>query len=105
MAVSLITIEERYGAKTAIFSMPLAGREPVFMCVVETPYENEHRGVVMVDARKLLKLWRASPEGLAAGYSAGESANLASGQKIHLCGRGLFRGFGKPRATGAGGVR
>ena len=61
MAVSLITIEERYGAKTAIFSVPLAGRKPVFMCVVETPYENEHRGVVMVDARKFLRLWRADP--------------------------------------------
>ena len=62
MAVSLITIEKRYGTTTmAIFSVPLADREPVFMCVVETPYENEHRGVVIVDAGKFLKLWRADP--------------------------------------------
>jgi len=31
------------------------------MSVAETPYENENRGVVMVDARKFLKLWRADP--------------------------------------------
>ena len=62
MAVSLITIEKRYGTTTmAIFSVPLADREPVFMCVRETPYENENRGVVMVDAGKFLKLWRADP--------------------------------------------
>jgi len=47
----------------AIFSVPLADREPVFMRVDETPYENENRAVVIVDARKFLKLWRASPEG------------------------------------------
>ena len=65
MAVSLITIEKRYGTTTmAIFSVPLADREPVFMCVYETPYENENRGVVMVDARKFLRLWRAQPDGL-----------------------------------------
>src|ERR687894_891158 len=62
MAVSLITIEKRYGTTTmAIFSVSLADRKPVFMCVAQTPYENEHRGVVIVDARKFLKLWRADP--------------------------------------------
>jgi hypothetical protein len=31
------------------------------MSVAQTPYENEHRGVVIVDARKFLNLWRADP--------------------------------------------
>jgi hypothetical protein len=62
MAVSLITIEKRYGTTTmAIFSVSLGDREPVFMRVDETPYENENRGVVIVDAKKFLKLWRADP--------------------------------------------
>ena len=61
MAVALVTIEKRYGTTMAIFPVSLADREPVFMCVVETPYENEHRGVVIVDAGKFLKLWRADP--------------------------------------------
>ena len=62
MAVSLTTIEKRYGTtRMAIFSVSLADREPVFMSVAETPYENEKRGVVIVDARKFLKLWRADP--------------------------------------------
>jgi hypothetical protein len=64
MAVSLITIEERYGTTMAIFSVPLRDRKPVFMRVEETPGENEQRGVVMVDARKFLALWRAHPSGL-----------------------------------------
>jgi hypothetical protein len=64
MAVSLITIEKRWGVKMAIFSVPLADRKPVFMRVDETPYENENRGVVIVDARKFLKLWRAHRPGL-----------------------------------------
>src|SRR5688500_3996630 len=62
MAVSLISIEKRYDTTTmAIFAVSLADREPVFMSVAETPYENENRGVVMVDAKKFLKLWRADP--------------------------------------------
>jgi hypothetical protein len=62
MAVSLITIEKRYGTtRMAIFSVPLRDREPAFMRVDETPYENEKRGVVIVEARKFLKLWRAYP--------------------------------------------
>ena len=31
------------------------------MRVDETPYQNEKRGVVIVDARKFLQLWRADP--------------------------------------------
>jgi hypothetical protein len=62
MAVSLITIEKRYGTTTmAIFSVPLRGGREVFMRVDEAPYENEHRGVVIVEARKFLHLWRADP--------------------------------------------
>ena len=62
MPVSLITIEKRYGTTTmAIFSVPLPGRKPVFMRVDETPYGNENRGVVIVDAGKFLHLWRADP--------------------------------------------
>jgi hypothetical protein len=62
MAGALITIEKRYGTtRMAIFSVSLPGRREVFMRVDETPYENEHRGVVIVEARKFLKLWRADP--------------------------------------------
>ena len=61
MTGARITIEKRYGTTMAIFPVPLADREPVFMCVQETPYENENRGVVIVEARKFLKLWRADP--------------------------------------------
>jgi len=64
MAVSLLTIDERYGTKMAIFSVSLADKNQVCMCVHTTPYENEHRGVVIVAAKKFLKLWRAAPPGI-----------------------------------------
>jgi hypothetical protein len=96
MAVSLITIEARYRAKTAIFSVPLAGRKPVFMCVVETPYENEHRGVVMVDARKFLKLWRASPEGLQRDIARGNLQTWRQDRKFTSAAEGFSEGLANP---------
>ena len=96
MAVSLITIEERYGAKTAIFSVPLAGREPVFMCVVETPYENEHRGVVMVDARKFLRLWRAQADGLHREIARGNPDMWRQDRKFTSAAEGFSYGLANP---------
>ena len=96
MAVSFITIEERYGAKTAIFSVPLAGREPVFMCVVETPYENEHRGVVIVDARKFLRLWRAQPDGLHQEIARGNPDTWRQDRKFTSAAEGFSSGLANP---------
>ena len=96
MAVSLITIEERYGAKTAIFSVPLADREPVFMCVVETPYENEHRGVVIVDARKFLRLWRAQPDGLHREIAQGNPDTWRQDRKFTSAAEGFSSGLANP---------
>src|ERR687894_805513 len=96
MAVSLITIEARYGAKTAIFSVPLAGREPVFMCVVETPYENEHRGVVMVNARKFLKLWRADPYQHHQEIATGNPQIWRQDRKFTAAAEGFSEGFANP---------
>ena len=96
MAVSLITIEARYGAKTAIFSVPLADREPVFMCVYETPYENEHRGVVIVDAKKFLKLWRAQPDGLQREIAQGNPDMWRQDRKFPAAAEGFSEGFANP---------
>jgi hypothetical protein len=97
MAVSLITIEKRYGTTTmAIFSVPLADREPVFMCVVETPYENEHRGVVMVDARKFLRLWRAQPDGLHREIARGNPETWRQDRKFTSAAEGFSYGIKNP---------
>jgi hypothetical protein len=96
MPVSLITIEERYGAKTAIFSVPLAGGEPVFMCVRETPYENENRGVVIVDAGKFLKLWRADPYKHHQEIARGNPQTWRQDRKFTSAAEGFSEGLANP---------
>ena len=96
MAVSLITIEKRYGTTMAIFSVSLADRKPVFMCVVETPYENEHRGVVLVDARKFLKLWRADPYKHHQEIATGNPHTWRQDRKFTAAAEGFSEGFANP---------
>ena len=97
MAVSLITIEKRYGTTTmAIFSVSLADRKPVFMSVDETPYENEHRGVVMVDARKFLKLWRADPYKHHQEIATGNPQTWRQDRKFTAAAEGFSEGFANP---------
>ena len=97
MAVSLITIEKRYGTTTmAIFSVSLADRKPVFMCVAQTPYENEHRGVVIVDARKFLKLWRADPYKHHQEIATGNPQTWRQDRKFTVAAEGFSEGFANP---------
>ena len=97
MAVSLITIEKRYGTTTmAIFSVSLADRKPVFMSVAETPYENENRGVVMVDARKFLRLWRAQPDGLHQEIAQGNPETWRQDRKFTAAAEGFSEDFANP---------
>jgi hypothetical protein len=97
MAVSLITIEKRYGTtRMAIFSVSLADREPVFMSVAETPYENEHRGVVIVDARKFLRLWRAQPDGLHRKIALGNPDTWRQDDRFPAAAEGFSYGFENP---------
>jgi hypothetical protein len=97
MAVSLITIEKRYGTTTmAIFSVSLADREPVFMCVCETPYENEHRGVVIVDAGKFLKLWRADSYMHHQEIATGNPHTWRQDRKFPAAAEGFSEGFANP---------
>jgi hypothetical protein len=97
MAVSLITIEKRYGTtRMAIFSVSLADKREVFMRVDETPYENEHRGVVIVDARKFLTLWRAAPGGLQRKQAQGNPDTWRTDRKFAAATEGFSHGFVNP---------
>jgi len=96
MAVSLITIDKRYGTRMAIFSVSLADREPVFMSVAETPYENEHRGVVLVDARKFLKLWRADPYQTHQDIAQGNPRTWRQDRKFTAAAEGFSYGIKNP---------
>jgi hypothetical protein len=97
MAVSLITIEKRYGTTTmAIFSVSLTDREPVFMCVDDTPYGNENRGVVIVEARKFLNLWRADPYKTHRKIAQGNPHTWRQDRKFTDAGKGFSYGFKNP---------
>jgi hypothetical protein len=96
MAVTLITIAERFGVKMAIFSVSLADNSQVFMRVEETPYENEHRGVVIVETRKFLALWRAAPDRLHREYAQGNPATWRQHRKFTRAAHGFAHGFTNP---------
>ena len=95
-SVSLIAIEERYGMTVAIFSVPLADKKPVFLCNYTTPYENEHRAVVMVDARKFLKLWRADPYKTHQEVAQGTPHTWRHDRKFLAATNGFSYGFKNP---------
>ncbi len=48
-------------SRKAIFRIPTATREDVYMCVKRTNYCNDERYVVEVDAKRFLAVWRQSP--------------------------------------------
>ena len=66
------------------------------MCVVETPYENEHRGVVMVDARKFLRLWRAQADGLHREIARGNPDTWRQDRKFTSATEGFSCGLANP---------
>lgn len=93
MPVSLISIEKRWGTTMAIFSVSLADKTQVFMCAHTTPYENEKRGVVIVDARKFLKLWRAEPPGYHWTQAQGNPDTWYQDRKFTSATEGFSLGF------------
>jgi len=80
----------------AIFSVTLRDREPVFMSVEETPYGNEKRGVVIVDAGKFLQLWRADPYKHHQEIAEGNPDTWRQDYKFKYAVKGFSYGFKNP---------
>ncbi len=59
--MQLYSTKPLYGATTAIFQIELANKECVYMSAIRTPYGNDRRCVVIVDADKFVQLWRNEP--------------------------------------------
>ena len=66
------------------------------MRVDETPYENEHRGVVIVDARKFLQLWRADPYKTHQETAQGNPHTWRQDRKFNDAADGFSYGFKNP---------
>jgi hypothetical protein len=66
------------------------------MSVAETPYKNENRGVVMVDAKKFLKLWRADPYKHHQDIARGNPHTWRQDRKFKEATEGFSYGFTNP---------
>jgi hypothetical protein len=53
--------ERKWKEPRIVFTIPLPEREPVFMSMNIIEYGRENFGIVIVDAQKFLRLWRADP--------------------------------------------
>lgn len=51
-------IKECGGSQSVVFTIPLPNRPPVFMSTEVTRSKENESGIVIVDARKFLELWR-----------------------------------------------
>jgi hypothetical protein len=56
--------ENLWGDSQIVFTIPLPNKDPVFMSTKISDYGLENSGLVVVDAQKFLRLWRAHPKRL-----------------------------------------
>lgn len=94
--VSTHVVEDNWGTKFVIFEVPLPNKPPVFMSVKSTPYNNEKRGVVVVDADKFLELWRSEPHSIHHKESHGNLQTWPSDRKYHHAVKGFSFGYDNP---------
>jgi plasmid fertility inhibition factor len=80
----------------AIFSVSLADEREAFMGVHTTPYENEKRGVVIVDAKKFLTLWRAAPAGMQRELAQGNPETWRHDRRFTAAADGFSYGIANP---------
>lgn len=60
-AVQLVEQDSLYGIPFALFSVRIGNGAVVHMSVERTPYRNDKRTVVVVDAAKFVSAWQAYP--------------------------------------------
>lgn len=87
---------EQFGHRTIIFRVPTSSRGEVYMCVTRTPYLNEKRAVVEVDAQRFLTLWRQNPYGHDAEISQGDPTLWKSDSKFSSAEKGFAQGYDNP---------
>jgi hypothetical protein len=63
LVVTACLEEREWREPRIVFTVPLPEREPVFMSMNITEYGKENFGIVIVDAQKFLRLWRADLRG------------------------------------------
>jgi hypothetical protein len=94
--VSTSTVEDTWGNKFIVFTVPLPNREPVFMSLKVTPYNNDKRGVVIVDAEKFLRLWRNEPYSVHGTEAHGNPQTWPKDRKYAAAEKGFSYGQDNP---------
>lgn len=80
----------------AVWNVPLGDGGFAFMCVRESNYYNDRRHVVMVDAQKLLQLWRQEPYSIHADVSHGSPSSWMHDYKYEGAAAGFAHGMQNP---------
>lgn len=76
--------ENLWGDLQIVFTVPLPEMEPVFMSTKIAEYGLENFGIVIVDAQKFMRLWRADPRGRQRHLANGNPATWAIDTKYHF---------------------
>lgn len=79
-----------------IFTVPMPEREPVFMSMNISKYGRENFGIVIVDAQKFLRLWRADPYGFHRAEANGTPETWPNDYKYSRAVDGFSHGRGNP---------
>lgn len=89
-------IQDSWGKKYALFEVPLPNNTSVFMSVQGTPYNNDKRGVVIVDSEKFLGLWKNDPHNIHHWESHGNPKTWISDRKYPEAVKGFSYGKDNP---------
>ncbi|MFZ6006871.1 MAG: plasmid fertility inhibition factor family protein [Nitrospirota bacterium] len=95
-SITIHSVKDDWDRKLIIFEVPLPNQAPVFMSVEITPYNNEERGVVIVDADKFLELWRNEPHSAHHKISHGNPQTWPNDNKYPYAAKGFSFGYNNP---------
>jgi hypothetical protein len=81
---------------SAVFEIQLQNHENVYMSVSKSNYMNDERCVVVVDAKKFLRLWRNNPYKKHSDISKGNIETWQNDSKYHYAVEGFSHGINNP---------
>jgi hypothetical protein len=90
------TVQTRFGQPTALFAVPLLGREPAYMSFPLHVHRSSHSAVCIVSSSKFLELWQQEPYSIHRPQSFGNQATWREDYKFHHADQGFAQGPTNP---------
>ncbi|WP_369160803.1 plasmid fertility inhibition factor family protein [Candidatus Thiodiazotropha sp. LNASS1] len=94
--IELHSITSDYSGTKGIFEIKLDKEKVVYMSIAKTNFNNDERCVVVVDATKFLKLWKAEPYSIHSDISMGNPETWKNDRKYHHAVKGFSFGISNP---------